>query len=134
MWPTSNYRVHSHPIKYGFLFIGYHDGNLTVQKRIHKSLKLWMLYADLQESLGTFESCRSVYDRILELRIANPQVILNFGTFLEENNYYEQAFTAYERGIGLFKWPIVFEIWDVYLVKFVKRFGMSISKHLCVCG
>lgn len=50
-----------------------------------------------------------------------PKVILNYGKFLEEHRYFELAFTAYERGIALFKWPIVFEIWDVYLVKFVKR-------------
>jgi pre-mRNA-splicing factor SYF1 len=48
-------------------------------------------------------------------------VILNFGKYLEENRYFELAFTAYERGIALFKWPIVYEIWDVYLVKFIKR-------------
>ena len=29
--------------------------NGTVQARIHRSLKLWSMYADLEESLGTFE-------------------------------------------------------------------------------
>lgn len=32
------------------------------------------LYADLEESLGTFESAKAVYTRMLELRVANPQV------------------------------------------------------------
>jgi pre-mRNA-splicing factor SYF1 len=41
---------------------------------------------------------------------------------LEENNFFEEAFTAYERGVGLFKWPIVFEIWNAYLAKFIKRY------------
>lgn len=42
--------------------------------------------------------------------------------FLEENKYYEESFTAYERGIGLFKWPVVFELWNTYLVsQVVKR-------------
>lgn len=27
----------------------------TVQRRLHKSLKLWSMYADLEESLGTFQ-------------------------------------------------------------------------------
>ena len=27
----------------------------TVQKRVYKSLKLWSMYADLEESLGTFQ-------------------------------------------------------------------------------
>jgi pre-mRNA-splicing factor SYF1 len=42
---------------------------------------------------------------------------------LEENHFFEEAFTAYERGIGLFKWPVVFEIWNAYLAKFIKRYG-----------
>lgn len=29
---------------------------------------------------------------------------------------------AYERGVALFKWPQVFDIWNIYLTKFVKRY------------
>lgn len=29
--------------------------NETVQSRVHKSLKVWSLYADLEESFGTFK-------------------------------------------------------------------------------
>lgn len=28
---------------------------LTVQERLYKSLKVWLLYADLEEVLGTFK-------------------------------------------------------------------------------
>ena len=54
-----------------------------VQKRLYRSLKLWSLYCDLAESLGTREDTRKVYDRILELRIATPQIILNYALFLQ---------------------------------------------------
>ena len=101
---------------------GYRDSALPVAARVHKSLKLWAFYADLEESLGTFQSCKAVYDRILELRIGNPQTVLNYAAFLEEHRYFELAFTAYERGIALFRWPNVFEIWDVYLVRFTQRY------------
>ena len=47
------------------------------------SLKLWSFYCDLEESLGTLESAKAVYDQILELRIATPQIILNFALFLQ---------------------------------------------------
>lgn len=109
--------------------VGFHDSSLAAAQRVHKSLKLWALYADLEAGLGTFESTRAVYSQILELRIANPQLVLNFGAYLEEHKYFEDAFTAYERGISLFKWPAVFEIWDVYLVKFMKRYkGTKIER------
>ncbi|EDQ86376.1 uncharacterized protein MONBRDRAFT_28344 [Monosiga brevicollis MX1] len=98
------------------------SGRPSVQARVHKSLKLWSMYADLEESIGTLEGTKAVYNRMLELRVATPQVIINFATFLEENKYFEEAFTAYERGVALFKWPIVFEIWNTYLAKFIKRY------------
>jgi pre-mRNA-splicing factor SYF1 len=30
---------------------------------------------------------------------------------------------GYEKGIALFKWPNVFDIWNTYLTKFLKRYG-----------
>ena len=38
-----------------FRRVSYHDSAETVQMRLHKSLKLWSLYADLEESFGTFK-------------------------------------------------------------------------------
>lgn len=57
-----------------------------------KSLKLWSFYVDLEESLGTVETAKAVYDKILDLRIANAQIIVNYAAFLEENKYYEESF------------------------------------------
>lgn len=33
------------------------------------------------------------------------------------------TFQAYEKGIALFKWPNVYDIWNTYLTKFLKRYG-----------
>ncbi|XP_030852951.1 pre-mRNA-splicing factor SYF1 isoform X1 [Strongylocentrotus purpuratus] len=101
----------------------YHDKSEPVQNRLYKNLKLWSMYADLEESFGTFKSTKAVYDRVIDLRIATPQIIINYGMFLEENQYFEEAFKAYEKGIGLFKWPNVYDIWNTYLTKFMERYG-----------
>lgn len=103
--------------------VAYHDENETVQMRLYKSLKVWSMYADLEESFGTYKSCKAVYDHIIDLKIATPQIIINYGLFLEEHNYFEEAFRAYEKGIALFKWPNVYDIWNTYLTKFLKRYG-----------
>jgi len=103
--------------------VSYHDDGETVQMRLHKSLKVWSLYADLEESFGTFKSTKAVYDRILELKICTPQIIINYGLFLKEHNYFEEAFKAYEKGISLFKWPNVYDIWNTYLSEFLARYG-----------
>ncbi|XP_061389841.1 pre-mRNA-splicing factor syf1 homolog [Musca vetustissima] len=105
--------------------VAYHDDTETVQMRLYKSLKVWSMYADLEESFGTFKTCKAVYDRIIDLKICTPQIIINYGLFLEEHNYFEEAFRAYEKGIALFKWPNVYDIWNAYLTKFLKRYGGS---------
>ncbi|KAK7023926.1 hypothetical protein R3P38DRAFT_3270198 [Favolaschia claudopus] len=105
--------------------INYHDHSLSAQTRLFKSLKLWSFYVDLEESIGTVETTKAVYDKILELRIANAQIIINYAAFLEENKYFEESFKVYERGVELFTFPVSFEIWNIYLSKFVKRFGGS---------
>ncbi|KAE9461788.1 hypothetical protein C3L33_06288, partial [Rhododendron williamsianum] len=101
------------------------DGNEPVQIKLHKSLRLWAFYVDLEESLGTLESTRTVYERILDLRIATPQIIINYAMLLEEHKYFEDAFKVYERGVKIFKYPHVKDIWVTYLSKFVKRYGKS---------
>lgn len=103
--------------------VAYHDETETVQMRLYKSLKVWSMYADLEESFGTFKTCKAVYDRILDLKIATPQIVINYGMFLEENNYFEEAFKAYEKAISLFRWPNVYDIWNTYLTKFLHRYG-----------
>ncbi|CAO3626500.1 unnamed protein product [Mucor hiemalis] len=105
--------------------VNFHDESIPVSQRVFKSLRLWSFYIDLEESLGTIESTKAVYDKIMDLRIANPQVIVNYATFLEENQYFEGSFKVYERGIELFGWPIAFEIWNIYLERFLKRYGGS---------
>ena len=77
------------------------------------------MFADLEESFGDYNSTKLVYDRIIDLKIATPQIILNFALFLEENQYFEESFKAYERGVELFDWPHVFDIWQTYLVKVI---------------
>ncbi|XP_057530754.1 uncharacterized protein LOC130809129 [Amaranthus tricolor] len=101
------------------------DGHEPVQMKLHKSLKLWTFYVDLEESLGNLDSTRDVYERILDLRIATPQIIINYAMLLEEHKYFEDAFRVYERGVKIFKYPHVKDIWVTYLSKFVKRYGKT---------
>eukprot|EP01028_Stygiella_incarcerata_P005790 TRINITY_DN2401_c0_g1_i1.p1 TRINITY_DN2401_c0_g1~~TRINITY_DN2401_c0_g1_i1.p1 ORF type:complete len:897 (+),score=245.17 TRINITY_DN2401_c0_g1_i1:73-2691(+) len=94
----------------------------TVQDRVHRSLRLWNLYADLEENIGTLATLRSVYDQILKLRIATPQTILQYASVLEERNYFEDSFKVFERGIHMFHWPQVNELWIAYLDRFIARY------------
>lgn len=44
---------------------------------------------------------------------------------IQDNRYFEDAFKVYERGVKIFKYPHVKDIWVTYLSKFVKRYGKS---------
>ncbi|OMO70432.1 RNA-processing protein, HAT helix [Corchorus capsularis] len=101
------------------------NGNEPIQMNLHKSLRLWTLYVDLEERLGSLESTCSVYERILDLRIATPQIVLNYASLLLEKKYYEDAFKVYERGVNIFKYPHVKDIWETYLSNFMNRYGKT---------
>lgn len=44
---------------------------------------------------------------------------------MQEHKYFEDAFKVYERGVQIFKYPHVKDIWVTYLSKFVKRYGRT---------
>lgn len=41
---------------------------------------------------------------------------------VQESKFFEESFQVYERGIALFKWPHVSDIWQAYLSQFVERY------------
>jgi pre-mRNA-splicing factor SYF1 len=95
----------------------------VVQSRIYRSTKLWSLCADLEESLGTTDTTRATYDAAIDLKVSTPALILSYARFLEDRKYFEDAFKVYERGIKVFGWPHVNDIWLTYLNRFVARYG-----------
>jgi pre-mRNA-splicing factor SYF1 len=94
-------------------------------KGLAKSLRLWDLLLDLEESLGTVQTTKDAYSRAIEQRVATPLHILNYATFLTGHKYFEESFSAYERGIELFEFPGVKVIWKGYIDAFLKRYGGS---------
>ncbi|GJQ14523.1 hypothetical protein GpartN1_g6314.t1 [Galdieria partita] len=133
------------------------EGNWNVWRekardRAWRSPKLWGLLADLEESLGSFERCCAVYERMIDLKICTAQNVLNYAAILEENRFFEDAFRIYERGVALFcqsqeedesgDWitskmndnkmtkrkqrtynPAVLALWLLYIDKFLQRYG-----------
>eukprot|EP00485_Elphidium_margaritaceum_P008561 CAMPEP_0202699384 /NCGR_PEP_ID=MMETSP1385-20130828/12606_1 /ASSEMBLY_ACC=CAM_ASM_000861 /TAXON_ID=933848 /ORGANISM="Elphidium margaritaceum" /LENGTH=969 /DNA_ID=CAMNT_0049356317 /DNA_START=42 /DNA_END=2951 /DNA_ORIENTATION=+ len=96
---------------------------ITVQQRLFKSKKLWAFLLDIEESMGTLREAQSVYNTVIDLKIASVQTILNYADLMERNQYFEEAYKIYERGIELFGFPHVLPIWKTYLHKFVQRYG-----------
>jgi len=94
---------------------------------LSRSLRLWNLLFDLEESLGTVQTTKDAYDRALELKVATPSHVLNYASFLRDKKYFEESFAAFERGIGLFPFPHAGAIllWKNYLTSFLERYEGS---------
>lgn len=103
--------------------VDFTDATIAPQKRIIKSIKLWSMYIDILESAADSDisKVRIAYERVIELKIATMLTFLNYALFLEQHDYYEDAFKVYERGCSTFSYPGVFELWKVYLEKALSR-------------
>jgi hypothetical protein len=79
--------------------VAYHDETETVQMRIYKSLKVWSMYADLEESFGTFKVFTAVVDFVPYSKtwlIQNSVIIrdnLNFTLILHSKEEISYEFT-----------------------------------------
>jgi pre-mRNA-splicing factor SYF1 len=107
-----------------------HFQGSTVADRLHKNTKVWALYLDLEESLGSVESCRAAYDRVMDLKVVTAAMAINYAAFLEEHEFFEDSFRVYERAVALFSFPQVRQIWILYLDKFLARYGGSKLERL----
>ena len=96
-------------------------------KGLSRSLRLWNLLFDLEESLGTIQTTKDAYDRALEWKVATPSHVLNYASFLKDKRYFEESFAAYERGLGLFLFPHpgATLLWKSYLKEFLERYEGS---------
>ena len=100
------------------------SGSGTKKLNLTRSLRLWDLLFDLEESLGTVHSTKDAYNRSLEIKTATVQHILNFTTFLIEHKYFEESFTVFERGVEMFAFPHpgAKVLWKSYLIAFLDRY------------
>jgi len=106
------------------------DGRPTAAGKLHRHITVWMLFLDLEENLGSVESVKAAYERCIELKVATPQVVMNYAAHLEENKYFEDSFRAFEKGLAVFKFPHAAELWVAYIDSFVRRFGGSKLERL----
>ena len=95
-------------------------------QRLHRSLTIWNAYLDLEETRGASAAIEAAYERLLQLRVAQPQHVINYAFWLEDDQKnLDGAFRVYERGIEMFGYPVAFEIWNIYLPKFMTRYGST---------
>ena len=92
------------------------------QLNLYKNWPLWSFYLDLLEMRNDIDSVCCAYDKVIELKICTCQTIVNYAYFMERTGLIEESFRIYERGIELFGYPVAFELWNIYLPKFVLFF------------
>jgi pre-mRNA-splicing factor SYF1 len=50
---------------------------------------------------------------------------MTYANYLENLKFYEESFKIYEMALDTFSWPVLYEIWILYLSKFVSRYEGS---------
>lgn len=93
------------------------------QHALVRNVTLWSLCVDLEESFGTMVTLKACYERMFDLKVVTPSHILTYTSYLEENKFWEESFRVYERAVALLRWPHVYDVWVMYLMKFVSRYG-----------
>ena len=83
------------------------------------NLKIWSLYLDFEKNLGSLDSIKNAYKKCIDLKVASPFILITYANFLEENKFYEEQFKVFETGLTLYTWPTLYDIWILYLSKFV---------------
>jgi len=73
------------------------------------------------QNLSTVEDTRAAYEKIMDMKIATPQIILNYTSFLQKHKFWEDSFRVFERAVHMFSWPHVYDIWLTYVSKFIER-------------
>lgn len=95
----------------------------AVHSLLFKNSQLWHTYLDLEEARGHVDAVCSAYDRAIDLKVATAQTFVNYAAFLESRTMMEEAFKVYDRGVAAFGYPIAFELWNLYLPKYVEFFA-----------
>ncbi len=97
---------------------------LSSLDRVHRSVRVWALYLDLEESFGTKDTCCAAYDRAFELKILTPSMAINYASYLEGLQYFEESFKIFEKAIDLFggTFPHCKVLWVAYIEKFIARY------------
>lgn len=95
---------------------------MEVATRLNPKIpQLWGFYLDLVESTSDVEATCAIYEQLFTNKMATPLHVINYANFLEENKFFERALSVYAKGVTLFKYPVVFEIWNIYLTKAIQR-------------
>ena len=50
--------------------------------RVGQNVNIWQFYVDLECNIGTVESAKAAYYEMINLKLATPQIFLNFANFL----------------------------------------------------
>lgn len=90
---------------------------------LFKNSRLWNHYLDLEEARGHVDAVCSAYDRVIDLKVATAQTFVNYAAFLESHGLMEEAFKVFDRGVAAFGYPIAFELWNLYLPKYVSFYA-----------
>ncbi|KRX03383.1 hypothetical protein PPERSA_12662 [Pseudocohnilembus persalinus] len=89
---------------------------------------IYIKFSQFYFNYGTFKNANDILFKATKSNfksiedVITPLILLNYAEFLDKNHYYEESFKIYEHGLTLFNWPGLYEIWIMYITKFIERY------------
>lgn len=119
------------------LLAEFNEGNRKVpaQGVIFSSLKLWQLYLNFTESLcaqapETAEKLINLYEQAIALKVATPNMFVDYAHFLQGRGEKLASFQVYERAIGIFPPETQFQFWNLYLAECTAEENLLAKEHI----
>ncbi|KAI3985063.1 hypothetical protein MKX01_038670 [Papaver californicum] len=119
-------------------------GNEPLQMKLHKSVMLWTLYADLEEGMGTLESTRAVYGK-MKLEMARElfehavqmapadnlkQLYLQYAKLEEDHGLAKRAMEVYDEAVKALPDKEKLQMYDIYIARAVEFYGAPKTREI----
>lgn len=98
------------------------SNNNNFIENIRNSQELWALYIDLEQNLGTNQTIKAAYQKMLDQKVITPLILINYIEFLEKHQYFEQSYKVFEQALSIFNVQSQYMLYINYLQRFINRY------------
>nr|GEZ80163.1 pre-mRNA-splicing factor SYF1 [Tanacetum cinerariifolium] len=110
------------------------DGNEPVKIKLHKSLRLWTFYVDLEESLGTLESTRGDHKYFEDAFKAPAEVVkplyLQYAKLEEDFGLAKKAMEVYDRATKAVPASEQWSMYEIYIARAAEIYSVPKTQEI----
>lgn len=97
------------------------------------SIPFACLLLDLELNFGTVQTSLALFETLLHMKRITVKMVISLADYLYKNKYFNECFKTYEKGISVFHYPHVYNIYVNYITKYVEHYkgkGIAYARDL----